>query len=918
MPPSRSQFCRGNPISDADMDNDEYSYHFGLIPTDEEVEAHVQRAIRRSRELPEDAERQSLLARSPLPTLLDAQLLTGHLMVRPHLLHLFHQWILRHPRVELRLKIGPHLLIMNRNQNHHFLPLSLGTLGMRWVPTLLPLGVRCWAPLLLALGMRILTSLKASSYDIHEAIGSLGFHADGPRGSAALTSTQRGAVIDHLDANRPHSDYHRELHFFALLMLVMMRGEWPALMKGMALAQGVDPRPAPVTASALASAFAGASAHHDEISEQQIGCAKRALDILYPVISADKTEMIRWTMSCHLTRNGSFSLQPGVQELLDDGPVFLEPPADKDATLRDMEEEDAPAFGSRVLADASLQSGVLLLPAKGLAGASVAGEGAFPGRAPYDPVAHVAFGDADDAPPLSAAFPDHDPVDSSCFEQFDNAADSSVGLLADASGSLDHFNLAAERLGTGAPAASMGGDGPSGGLGSCRLCRPGAGATLRHAVREVGWALLGSGSAAEDVADRRASVWALPDAERGLVSHEGSVLVTHRADVRDRAHARRLATWPEAAAQHMLPLPYVAQRRVMSQDVRGALGSSFGFDKLVAQRAEWWLPVAEPRAGPAIVGLEAVKRPLRRSAAQPAFPCTVVMHSYGLWSRGFLVGLSLAAGSLGTEGRSGQELLQLATEVQQPGRAADTHDQPGDALAASHGPPGLEVPDTELSVANGSNRDASWLQGPGGFPNPWLCPTDAMSGGSRHQQQLQQQGQQHAEQARQSQEHQQMDEQLKEELRQHQEQQHQLMNQQQQLQRRTSQLQQLLGMQRPDPHSVEEMTLRHQQQQLQALSHQQSHHSRQQRQHLQHELQESSFSSQASPCSSAAPRLRGMPMKIPSSASCRDEMACHDELAEHMANGALEQMTEGDEQFEQDEDHANEFGECRWHKSAET
>jgi hypothetical protein len=87
---------------------------------------------------------------------------------------------------------------------------------------------------------------------------------------------------------------------------------------------------------------------------------------------------------------------------------------------------------------------------------------------------------------------------------------------------------------------------------------------------------------------------------------------------------------------------------------------------------------------------------------------------------------------------------------------------------------------------------------------------------------------------------------------------------------------------------------------------------------MRHELQESSFSSQASPSSSAAPRLRGMPMKVPSHSSCPNDLGCNGELAEQLANGALEQMTEADEEFEPDEDPVGDFGECRWHKSAET
>eukprot|EP00959_Pyramimonas_sp_CCMP1952_P181913 3803738-Pyramimonas_sp.AAC.1 len=58
---------------------------------------------------------------------------------------------------------------------------------------------------------QILNSFKFIGNDAHEAICSLGFHAAGPHGSAALTSAQREAVVDHLDANRPLSNYHREL-----------------------------------------------------------------------------------------------------------------------------------------------------------------------------------------------------------------------------------------------------------------------------------------------------------------------------------------------------------------------------------------------------------------------------------------------------------------------------------------------------------------------------------------------------------------------------------------------------------------------------------------------------------------------------------------------------------------------------------
>ncbi|CAK0824650.1 unnamed protein product, partial [Prorocentrum cordatum] len=223
---------------------------------------------------------------------LDAQHLKDHLMVRYHLLYLFHQWMLLYRRVEFRLKIGPHLLVMNRVLNRHLLLLSLGTLGT---------------------AAKTARALVIGN-DIHEAIGSLGSHAAGPHGSAALTSAQREAVIDHLDANRPLSNYHRELV------------AWPIT-------------------------------HREALLH-----------------AADARE-------------------------------------DQDAMLCDIEDEDDPALGSQVLADASLQSGALPLPAEGLDGISVAGEGAFPDHAPIDPVAKVAFGGADDAS-LSAAFPDCDPVDS--------------------------------------------------------------------------------------------------------------------------------------------------------------------------------------------------------------------------------------------------------------------------------------------------------------------------------------------------------------------------------------------------------------------------------------------------------------------------------------------------------------------------
>ncbi|CAK0894516.1 unnamed protein product, partial [Prorocentrum cordatum] len=166
-----------------------------------------------------------------------------------------------------------------------------------------------------------------------------------------------------------------------------------------------------------------APVHHEEISEQKIEYAMRTLDIWCPVIPVDK------------------------KELLGDWPVSLELFAGEDAMLRDIEDEDDPALGSQALADAPLQSGVLPLPAEGLAGTSAAGEGAFPDHAPFDSVAQVAFGDGimmncdgvaiSDLASVGDALPDLTP---SYPEQLDNAADSFVGFFADASGSLDFYN----------------------------------------------------------------------------------------------------------------------------------------------------------------------------------------------------------------------------------------------------------------------------------------------------------------------------------------------------------------------------------------------------------------------------------------------------------------------------------------------
>eukprot|EP00959_Pyramimonas_sp_CCMP1952_P372025 7790167-Pyramimonas_sp.AAC.1 len=84
----------------------------------------------------------------------------------------------------------------------------------------------------------------------------------------------------------------------------------------------------------------------------------RTLDIWYPVISADKKEIIRWMLrhpACLLGADDELPSDaerellpdPGVQDLLDDGPVFLELLADEDAMLRDAEDEGDPAFGSQ-------------------------------------------------------------------------------------------------------------------------------------------------------------------------------------------------------------------------------------------------------------------------------------------------------------------------------------------------------------------------------------------------------------------------------------------------------------------------------------------------------------------------------------------------------------------------------------------
>jgi len=139
------------------------------------------------------------------------------------------------------------------------------------------------------------------------------------------------------------------------------------------------------------------------------------------------------------------------------------------------------------------------------------------------------------------------------------------------------------------------------------------------ALGELGWVRSGAGTAAEEVAARRASLWALPDTDLyrevfllahgdvgrtwaqasldlilkwslpdwpvWLLSHKGRSLEAYKADIRGRVDARCLAAWVAAAAQHVLPLPYTELRPVMSHDVRGALGSSLGWELLVAQRS---------------------------------------------------------------------------------------------------------------------------------------------------------------------------------------------------------------------------------------------------------------------------------------------------------------------------------------------